>query len=309
MSIPPCFAPFLLASSVALAGPPDALRDQLPPRAVLGPERFANGRIALKPPPPGLLALTFDDGPSAATTPAILATLAHEGVTATFFVNAYRLGGHSETARRQREILVAEVERGHLVGNHTFDHRRLSDLDGAAQAKEILDGESGMARVLGERTWLFRPPYGRMSEPAARLLGERGYTVVLWNISSEDPFLRTPEKVLAAVMADLRRTGGGVALFHDTHPWTVAALPLFFAALAEENCHRVAAGVEPILVVPLDRFFRPRYAEPPAAEAIAADAGATQRDLAARRRIAAACGQVKAPSQGAVVDENKGHPR
>ena len=230
-----------------------------------------------------ILDVRIERGPSSMQ---IARELSRRGVRATFFVNAYRLAGGSDAAERQRALLVEEVERGHFVGNHTWDHARLSDLAPAAQEKEILDGERGIARVLGERPWLFRPPYGRRTPESDRLLAARGYTVVLWNVSSEDPFLRAPDKVLAHVLDEIRKQGGGIVLFHDTHPWTVAALPRFFDALADENCRRVAAGQLPLLLVTLDRFVRPRYGEPPSPEAIALRAEA---DREARRRIVAAC--------------------
>ncbi|MSP60663.1 MAG: polysaccharide deacetylase family protein [Myxococcales bacterium] len=279
-----------LLGAPAGATPPALDADLQPPRAVPSLDRFARGRIEIRPPEAALLALTFDDGPSAATTPLILDALAREGVRATFFVNAHRLGGTSPTAARQREILREQIARGHNVGNHTFDHERLSDLPPAAQEREILDGEAGITRVLGERPYLFRPPYGRMADPAAKLLAERGYTVVLWNISSEDPFLRTPEKVVAKLMEEIRREGGGVVLLHDTHPWTAEALPRFFRALEIENCRRVAAGEVPLLLVELDRFFRSRYGDRAAAETLAARGEA---DRVARQRISLACGEAK----------------
>ncbi len=285
-------AGLLLAAAVARATPPAADADQHPPRAVPGGERLGHGHLVVGDGADALLALTFDDGPSAATTGAVLDELARRGAPAAFFVNAYRLGGRSEAAERQRALLVEEVERGHLVGNHTWDHARLSDIDPQAQEKEIVDGERGIARVLGERPWLFRPPYGRRTPIADKILAGRGYTVVLWNISSEDPYLRTPEKVLAHVMDEVRREGGGVVLFHDTHPWTAAALPRFFDALADENCRRVRAGEPALLLVALDRFVRSRYGEPPSA-------AQEEADREARRRIAAAC-------NGAAATEKKG---
>jgi peptidoglycan/xylan/chitin deacetylase (PgdA/CDA1 family) len=270
----PCFAH---------AAAPECDADQHPPRTIRGPERLGHGHIVYEG-GNGLLALTFDDGPSAATTEAILDELDRHDVHATFFVNAYRLGGKSAAAQKQRELLVAEVERGHTVGNHTFDHANLRDITPAQQSKEIVDGENGITRVLGERPFLFRPPFGAMAPAAAKVLATRGYTVVLWNISSEDPYLRTAQKVAARAMEDVKKEGGGVILFHDTHPWTVAALPLFFDAVGEENCRRVAAGEAPLLFVDLDRFVRTRYGEPPSAERARDEA-----DREARRQIVAAC--------------------
>jgi peptidoglycan/xylan/chitin deacetylase (PgdA/CDA1 family) len=277
----------------ARADPPPLLADRLPPRPVLGQARYAGRRVDLeRARREGLLALTFDDGPSAQTTPDVLAALDRAGAPAAFFVNGYRLGGRSEAAEKQRALLLEEAGRGDAIGNHTFDHQRLSDLAPPAQLAEIVRGEASIARVLGERPFLFRPPYGRVAPAAGAALRQRNYSVILWNISSEDPYLRTPEKVLARVLDEIRREGGGVALFHDTHAWTAAALPRFFGLLAEENCRRVRAGEAPILLVPLDRLLDVRYGpdQPNGAEAAAHQAEA---DRAERTRIAAACGETE----------------
>lgn len=274
----------------ARADPPRLLDDQLPPRPVLGQARYAGRRVDLdRARQQALLALTFDDGPSSVTTPAVLQALGQAGAPAAFFVNGYRLGGRSENAERQRALLIEEASRGYAIGNHTFDHQRLSDLAAPAQLAEIAQGETSIARVLGERPYLFRPPYGRMAPAAAEILRRRGYAVVLWNVSSEDPYLRTPEKVIARVLDEIRREGGGVALFHDTHPWTAQALPRLFAALAQENCRRVRAGELAILLVPLDRLLDVRYGadEPNGAQAAVHQAEA---DANERNRIAEACG-------------------
>lgn len=65
-----------------------------------------------------VVALTFDDGPTAADADAILAALASRGGRATFYVN----GATAASNPGQLERLVAA---GHELGNHTTDHRRL----------------------------------------------------------------------------------------------------------------------------------------------------------------------------------------
>ena len=297
----------LLASPLLAAPPSFELEPQLP-REVADPARFRGPGLIVGDGQPGLIALTFDDGPKAETTPGILAELARQGVTATFFVNADRLGGRREGGLRQRALLQQAVAAGHTIGNHTLSHQRLSDLPPTAQEREIVDGEVGIAKVIGERPYLFRPPFGRLAPAASAILRRRGYTTVLWNISSEDPFIRQADQVVAQVMTELRREGGGVVLFHDTHPWTVEALPRFFAALQEENCRRVQRREAPLLVVPLDRFLRSRYSVRSASAATAlADA-----DEATRRRIAASCNDGRGPESteahlapGPRVDVNK----
>src|SRR6516162_262157 len=63
-------------------------------------------------------ALTFDDGPNPEVTPRLLALLEKHGIRATFFV----LGKYA----LEHPGLTAEVAaRGHVIGNHTYEHRSL----------------------------------------------------------------------------------------------------------------------------------------------------------------------------------------
>src|SRR5439155_405613 len=70
-------------------------------------------------------ALTFDDGPSARTTPYVLDLLARHGARATFFV----LGRH---VRQHPHLVRRAVEEGHEVGLHGHAHLPLFFLSGTA---------------------------------------------------------------------------------------------------------------------------------------------------------------------------------
>ncbi|HKR23321.1 MAG TPA: polysaccharide deacetylase family protein, partial [Pyrinomonadaceae bacterium] len=70
---------------------------------------------------PGLLALTFDDGPDPRWTPAILDILKREQVPATFFI----IGKNGQA---NPELLRRIVDEGHELGNHTFTHPNLGEL-------------------------------------------------------------------------------------------------------------------------------------------------------------------------------------
>ena len=65
------------------------------------------------------VALTFDDGPNDAATPELLEVLAKHGVSATFFM----IGNF---ARQRPEIVRQVAAAGHLIGNHTMSHPKLS---------------------------------------------------------------------------------------------------------------------------------------------------------------------------------------
>lgn len=170
----------------------------------------------------GHVALTFDDGPVAPSTPAVLAALDALGWRATFFM----LG---EEARRAPGLAAEVVAAGHEVGVHGDRHRNpvkeppWTTLDGLRRAWEAIASATGVTPA-----W-YRPPYGVLS--GAALAGARrlGLRPVLWTALGRDwEATATPATIVANVAAGLRP--GGTVLLHDyagSGSWraTVAALP------------------------------------------------------------------------------------
>ncbi len=156
-----------------------------------------------------VIALTFDDGPGTALTPAILDRLAAARAPATFFALGRNVPGREAILRR----IVAE---GHQLGCHGQDHvhyvfqwpgRGLLDLHRAWRTLAPL--------VRGPVTALpFRPPFGKLTLPQWLYLRLRGTPVVTW---TQDAMDTRPD--LADSPADLagriRAQGGGVVLLHD----------------------------------------------------------------------------------------------
>ena len=69
------------------------------------------------------IALTFDDGPSAAYTEKLLDGLRERDVHATFFL----IGENIE--KGDNALLVRQMARdGHLIGNHTYHHVQLTKI-------------------------------------------------------------------------------------------------------------------------------------------------------------------------------------
>ncbi len=76
------------------------------------------------------VALTFDDGPSPVYTREILDLLHQYQAKATFFV----LG---EKVEQYPELVRAMIRDGHEVGNHTFDHVRLTKASQRVREQEL----------------------------------------------------------------------------------------------------------------------------------------------------------------------------
>ena len=145
--------------------------------------------------------LTFDDGPIPDITPWVLDLLDKYEIKATFFCVG-------DNVRKHPDIYKMVLERGHRVGNHTFNHvqgiRKLSKryLENTRLASEYIDSE------------LFRPPHGHMRVSQFFTL-RRYYKIVMWDVVTRDySKLMTPEKVFENVKRYTR--DGSVIVFHDS---------------------------------------------------------------------------------------------
>ncbi len=186
-------------------------------------------------------ALTFDDGPHAQGTPAMLELLAQERVPATFFLVGEQVQRNPSLAR---EILAA----GHEIGLHCHRHRNLLRLapfqvrDDIDRAAAIIEDATGLTPAL------YRPPYGVLNASALHLANTRGWRTLLWGHWGRD----WERKATAESIAALVTTGAGegsVLLLHDADDYsaegswrrTAAALPQVLQTLAARGLAPVRA--------------------------------------------------------------------
>ncbi|HET6764645.1 MAG TPA: glycosyltransferase [Longimicrobiaceae bacterium] len=178
------------------------------------------------------VALTFDDGPDASWTPAILDTLAALHAPATFFV----IGRNVETAIGLTRRIVRE---GHELGNHTFTHPNLALTPPYVTRLELNATQRLLEAVSDRRIVLFRPPYFGDADPTQRdeldpvgIASEMGYVTAGLHVDAQDWMLRDPRQIVDTVLAQHAR--GNVVLLHDgggDRSATVAALGPLVRAL------------------------------------------------------------------------------
>ena len=209
---------------------------------------------------------TFDDGPSSRTTPQLLDLLDDLGIKALFFVTSESFGNGNPYERRHAKIVREIVRRGHLVGSHTETHRQLPLLGNAEIQAELAITERKLYRAVGRAPRLIRPPGGALSKRVERLLGELGYTSVMWAVYAGDLEAKTPEDVVRTFFRVLdrreRETGdrGGIVLMHDTKLHSIAALPRLVRALQKRNCALLERGEELYDIVDDIGYFIPGHA-------------------------------------------------
>ena len=157
---------------------------------------------------PGHVALTFDDGPDAASTPAFLAALEQLGWHATFFM----LG---EMTRRDRGLAAEVAAAGHEIGVHGDAHGNMLRRTPGRATDDIARARATIAEATGVEPSWFRPPFGISSFASLRAARRLGMTTVLWTTWGRDWRREaTPESVVADVTR--RYVDGGTILLHDS---------------------------------------------------------------------------------------------
>lgn len=146
--------------------------------------------------------LTFDDGPIPRVTPWVLDVLDRYGIKATFFMVGDNIRKHPDEFRMV-------VERGHRIGNHTFNHIRGLSYD----INSYLENTDKACRMM-MNTNLFRPPHGYMSPKQYAELKKR-YMIIMWDLVTRDYNRKfTGEQILQKVKKYARN--GSIITFHDS---------------------------------------------------------------------------------------------
>lgn len=158
------------------------------------------------------IALTFDDGPSAATTPQVLKVLAEKDVKATFFL----LG---QNAREYPEIVNQIQKDEHEIASHSYSHPQLTALTAEQVVREVRDTDKAIFNATGILPRTFRPPYGAVNPDVAKQIGK---PVIQWNIDSLDWQTKNTKSVIQ--MVNQTSHPGGIVLMHDIQEATADAL-------------------------------------------------------------------------------------
>ena len=158
-----------------------------------------------------VVALTFDDGPTAAGTDQILTILAEENVKATFFV----IGAELEKDLSQGKKIVAA---GHELGNHSYSHSRMI-LVTPSFVKHEIETTDRLIRDAGyQGQILFRPPYGKKLVALPYYLSKTDRKSITWDVEPESyPDIGADaDKIVTHVLSNTRP--GSIVLLHVMYP-------------------------------------------------------------------------------------------
>lgn len=189
-------------------------------------KEITDGNV-LKP----MIAITFDDGPDADSTPRLLDGLKERGVHATFFVI-----GENIEKEGNREIIKRMKEEGHVIGNHTYHHVDLSELSYEDAHRELVMTDELIREITGEETLLVRPPFGAFPDDPAEELDK---LYVKWTVDPLDWTTKNVNEIVRKVVTDAEEND--IILLHDCYESSVEAAFQIIDILQEDGYEFVTA--------------------------------------------------------------------
>ncbi|MEU8241288.1 polysaccharide deacetylase family protein [Actinoplanes missouriensis] len=154
---------------------------------------------------------TFDDGPGTGTAELLDATAAYDAKVSLFYT-----GLHGE---QSPELVARAAAEGHVIGNHTYNHRRLPTLTGAEVEQELIKARNALEPYVSN---CWRPP-GWQTSPAieqiAKGLGLRQTLSIMDPMESRRVFIPaswTDEDQIVATVREKVFDGAMVTLHAET---------------------------------------------------------------------------------------------
>jgi len=171
--------------------------------------------------------ITFDCAWGADDIPEILDILDRYNAKGTFFIVGL-------WAEKFPDMVKLISERGHTVANHGYSHAHMAQLPESKIEEEIERCTDTLEKITGERTNLFRPPYGEYNAATIKTAKKLGYFTIQWDVDSLDwkPEI-TPESIISRVINKTKP--GSILLFHNDTKHTAEVLPVILQQLKSKG--------------------------------------------------------------------------
>ncbi len=164
-----------------------------------------------------IVALSFDAAWGNEDTRQILEILDKNDVTATFFMT----GGWVES---YPDDVKAIAEAGHTLGNHSENHKNMSQLSAEECKEELMSVHNKVKEITGIEMELFRPPYGDYDDVVVQATYDCGYYPIQWSIDSLDWKNYGVQNIVDTVVEHKALDNGAIILMHNGAKYTASAL-------------------------------------------------------------------------------------
>ena len=163
------------------------------------------------------VALSFDAAWGNEDTEKLLSILEEHNLKVTFFMT----GGWVESYPEDVKAILAA---GHDLGNHSENHKNMSELSDEEKIEEIMSVHQKVQEITGYEMFLFRPPYGDYDSALIDVLKENEYYAIQWDVDSLDWKNEGVDAILKTVTEHKNLGNGSIILCHNGAEYTAEAL-------------------------------------------------------------------------------------
>lgn len=156
----------------------------------------------------------------------ILETLEKNQVKITFFIVG-------EWADKYPEAVKKIYEAGHEIGSHSNTHPHVNNISEEKNLEEIQLSVNKIEKITGEKTKLYRTPYGEYNDKVIKVAQEKGYYPIQWNLDTLDYKDLTGEEMWNRIKDKL--SNGSIILSHNGTKNTASSLDMLIKNIKEKG--------------------------------------------------------------------------
>ncbi len=156
----------------------------------------------------------------------ILETLEKNQVKITFFIVG-------EWADKYPEAVKKIYEAGHEIGSHSNTHPHVNNISEEKNLEEIQLSINKIEKITGEKTKLYRTPYGEYNNKVIKVAQEKGYYPIQWNLDTLDYKDLTGEEMWNRIKDKL--SNGSIILSHNGTKNTASSLDMLIKNIKEKG--------------------------------------------------------------------------
>ena len=175
-----------------------------------------------------VVALSFDAAWGNEDTQQILDTLKKYDVKVTFFMTGGWMEKFPDDVKKIQEA-------GHDLGNHSENHKNMSQLSATEIASELQEPHKKIKELTGVEMDLFRPPYGDYDNEVVNTAKSCGYYTVQWDVDSLDWKDYGVDSIVNTVVNHKNLQNGSIILMHNGAKYTAQALPAVSEGLQKKG--------------------------------------------------------------------------
>ena len=179
------------------------------------------------------VAISFDCAWGVEYTDKLLDLMEKNDVRCTFFAVQFWVEKYPEYAEKI-------VSAGHELGTHSRTHSYMSKLSKAEIVDELTTSVQAIERATGQKTNLFRAPYGDYDNLLIDTAQEMGLYTIQWDVDSLDWKNLSASEIALRIVNGAKN--GSIILCHNNGLHTADALPMIFSTLKNKGYEFVPIG-------------------------------------------------------------------